>query len=62
MREIVIKDVGGQILPAAFIYKKEVSFTDEIAFINGCGFFLAVFSRPASVCPCDSMAQGFFTV
>ena len=27
---------------------------------KGCGLVRAAFSRPASVCPCDSAAQGVF--
>lgn len=44
---------------ALFQYVKLILTEEETTSGYGCGFLSAVFSRPASVCPCDSAARGF---
>ena len=41
-------------------YEKIILSKKDSASISRCGFFLADFSRPASVCLRDSLMQGIF--
>ena len=50
----------GQSLTALFKYEKLILSEEVTTSAGGCGVFLAVFSRPASACPSDSVPRDVF--
>ena len=50
----------GQSTAVLFKYEKLILAEEETTSACGCGVSLAAFSRPASACPSDRVAQGVF--
>ena len=55
-----MKENPEQLITASLIYEEIILSVEETTSGSGCGSSCAAFSCPASVCPCDSAAQGIF--